>query len=184
MPCDMSERENALSIFNQFVFADSIERDEKLFMAEEALRIGRERGREIRREFPDISVQEILRCQGVSIHEEGQDRGWGQDYVKFAEFHVKQNRILLNREALHRIGRHMDINTAREIILGHELYHLFECRRWGDTSAGFVRTVKLFGVIPVKHRMLPVSEIAAGSFTKELLGLSFEPRQIEDLYFA
>ena len=43
MPCDMSERENALSIFNQFVFADSIERDEKLFMAEEALRIGRER---------------------------------------------------------------------------------------------------------------------------------------------
>ena len=97
-------------------------------------------------------------------------------YVKFAEFQVKQNHILRNREALHRIGLHMDINTAQEIILGHELYHLFEGRRWGDTSADFVRTVKLFGVIPVKRRMLTVSEIAAGSFTKELTGLSFEPR--------
>lgn len=184
MPYEVSEQENALSIFEQFVFADSIPREDKLLMAEEALSIGRKRGREIREEFPNASAWEILKSQGISILEEGQDKGWGQDYVKFAELHVKQGRILLNREALLRIGRHMDIAVAREIILAHELYHLFECRRWGDTAGEFVRKVKLFGLIPVKRRMLPVSEIAAGSFTKELLGLDFEPRRIEELYFS
>lgn len=55
--------------------------------------------------------------------------------------------------------------------------------RWGRTGELFKRPVRLFGVIPVKRRLLPAEETAANAFARKYMGLEFEPQELETLYF-
>lgn len=178
-----SGTEAAMKIFNQFVFADCLAEEDKTEIIEEAMSFGQRRAQEIRAEFGEITSEQILKNQGILIVEENKKNGWSDDYVKFAEYYTKTSEIRLNMEALKKVGEHMDVQIAREIVLSHELYHYFEYKRWGDTAKLFIRDVKLFGWIPVKRKMLPAAEIAANSFTRQFLGLDFAPQTIEEYYF-
>lgn len=179
----ISETEAARAIFDQFVYADSLPLEEKEDIIRQAISLGQMRAEEIRQEFGSIEVEQFLKSQGITILEEQEKRNPGRDYVKFAEYYGKTGEIHLNVTALEAIKPKIAPALSREIVLSHELYHYFEYKRWGDTSSLFIRKLRLFGRIPVKRRMLPAAEIAANSFTKQLLKLEFEPKVIETYYF-
>ncbi len=179
-----SEVKWGMKIFDQFAFGERLPEAEKKGMILEAIQLGKNRAKEIRGEFGKRSCRELFRQFGVEIQLESSKRGTNEDYVKFAEFYPKSKKIILNGSALKRLNRKLDSGLAEEIILCHELYHYFEMERWGRTGEQFIRTVKLFGWIPVKRRMIPAAEAAANSFSKEFLQLDFDPQIIEEYYFA
>lgn len=172
-----------LEIFNQFVFADNLEMEDKLQIIKECLEIGASQAEEIRKEFGLQRPKALLETLGIRVEYETSTQKLNTDYVKFAEFYEKTKVIRLNGQAVKKLDKRMKKGLAEDIILCHELYHYFEAVRWGRASGRFIRSVKLFGLIPAKRRMLPASELAANSFTKTYLGLDFNPQIIEEYYF-
>ncbi|MBT9779619.1 hypothetical protein GPL15_24370 [Clostridium sp. MCC353] len=177
------EYKTELEIFNQFVFADNLENGDKLQIIQEALELGALQAEEIRKEFGLQMPKALLESLGIRVEYETGAQKLNENYVKFAEFYAKTKVIRLNGPAVKKLDHKMKKGLAEDIILCHELYHYFELARWGRASERFIRTVKLFGLIPVKRRMLPASELAANSFTKTYLGLDFNPQIIEKYYF-
>lgn len=170
-------------IFNQFVFADCLEENDKIRIIRESIELGTLRAEEIKKEFGSCDPKDLLSALGILLEYETQKQSLNENYVKFAEFYAKSKVIRINEPAVRKLDQKMKPGLAEDIVLCHELYHYFEMARWGRTSEQFIRTVKLFGVIPVKRRMLPASELAANSFTKTYLGLDFNPQIIEEYYF-
>lgn len=169
-------------LFEQFIYTERMESEEKFQIIQEADLLGSRRAREIREEYGKCRVEEILKGLGVSIVGERR-RGHQECYVQFAQFSPKNRKILLNESVLDKLEIHMERKLAREMLLCHELYHYFEMFRWGKTSLSFKRKVYLFGKIPVKREILPASEIAANAFGRVMLGLDFEPQEIERFYW-
>lgn len=178
-----TEMEAGTELFRQFVFDNRLTKEEKEKITEEAILLGRKRAKEIGNEFGGKGPEEILTRMGVRIIREQGGKKINSDYVKFAEFYAKSGEIHLNEDVVRELDKKMKPGLAKDIILCHELYHCLEISRWGKTADLFVRTVKLFGWIPAKRRMLPAAEIAADSFTKAYLKLDFNPREIESYYF-
>lgn len=172
-----------MEIFRQFVFDGQLTEAEKKKIITEADRLGRERAQQIRMEFGDRDPEELLKEAGIEVISEGGTSKYNSDYVKFAEFYAKKGQIRLNAYAVRKLDKKLEPGLAKNIILCHELYHYFEISRWGNTSDLFVRTVRLFGWIPARRRILPAAEIAADSFAETYLKLDFNPRKIEALYF-
>lgn len=179
----VSEIDSGMEIFNQFVFANSLIEEERLEIIQAAIRLGKIHAKQILDEYGKQSPRMLLEKLGVEIESEREKQHFNNNYVKFAEYYAKSGIIYLNMEAIQTLSRKISYKMAEDIILCHELYHHFEITRWGLTSEKFIRTVKLFGVIPVKRKMLPSAEIAANSFTKTYLDLEFNPQIIERLYF-
>lgn len=177
------EPEGAMKYFNLSVYGDFLTEEEKRKIAMNAILLGKSRALEIRKEWGNCSAGELAADLGIRVKEEIRRNGWDRDFVKFGEYYKKGKEIRLNTEAILIVGRAMEVETVREIVLSHELYHHFECTRWGVTADEFVRKVKIFRCIPVRRKMLPAGEIAADSFTKEFLSLEYSPGIIEEYYF-
>lgn len=176
-------QELGLRMFDRFEYTKALEQQEKLEIIEQAMEMGRTRAGEIRTEFQTDYSRKILLGLGISIVEEVEKDKYNTEFVKFAEYCVKQKKILINLQALRVLGKKMNSELAEEIILCHELYHYFERERWGKTSESFRRKVRLFSAIPVRRGIMPAGEIAANAFAKEFLKLDFEPQMIERIYF-
>ncbi|WP_024296255.1 hypothetical protein [Lacrimispora indolis] len=174
---------SGLQMFERFEYTKSLPEQEKIEIIREAVRFGEKRADELKAEFRSAVPSQILNMQGILILEENDKDNTRPNFVKFAEFHVKQKKVLLNSQVLRIISRQMERDLVKEIILCHEMYHYFEMFRWGRTGDSFKRKVKLFQMIPVTRRILPAEEIAANAFTKAYLKLEFEPQELEQIYF-
>ena len=171
-----------LEMLKQSIYIDSISNEDQLKIVQDAIALGTHRAIEIKELFGKISPEDILQQHYVSIEMNLIEKQGNPNYVKLAEFYSKKNKIILNQQAINTIGRKMDKNMVKQIILCHEMYHYFEMNKWGLTSELFIRSVKLFSIIPVKRKILPAAEIAANSFTKKYLELDFEPHLIEKYF--
>lgn len=179
----VSEVDSGLEIFNQFVFVDSLTREEKLEIIQSAIDLGKRHAEQILEEYGEQNPKSLLERLGIQIKAGKEKPDLNENYVKFAEYYAKSRTIYLNMGAVRKLSENISAETAKDIILCHELYHYFEMTRWGLTAEHFIRTVKMFGMIPVKRKMLPAAEVAANSFTKVYLKLEFNPQIIEELYF-
>lgn len=177
------EIEAGMEIFQQFIFADRMSEEEMLSLIFSAITLGKDHADQIIEEFGVQKPRILLKQLGVQMKQEELPLTLQNEYVKFAEFSPKSNRIFLNQGALQKLSEKIPVDLAEDIILCHELYHYFEVNQWGLTSEYFMKTVKLFGIFPVRRKMLPAAEIAANSFTKTYLDLDFHPQIIEKLYF-
>ncbi|MCI8664474.1 MAG: hypothetical protein HFG69_14700 [Hungatella sp.] len=175
--------DGAMKYFNLSVYGDLLAREDKETIAMDAILLGKSRALEIRKEAGPCSARQLIQALGIAVREEHGRRGWDRDFVKFGEYLARTKEIRLNMEAIGVVGRTMGTELVREIVLSHELYHHFECTRWGFTSERFVRELKIFSCIPVKRKILPAAEIAAGEFTREFLSLDYRPGIIEECYF-
>lgn len=174
---------SGLQMFERFEYTKSLPDQEKIEIIRAAVRLGEKRAGELKDEFRSASPSQILIMQGIRILEEDDRDNTRPDFVKFAEFHVKQKKVLLNSQVLGAVSLQMERKLVKEMILCHEMYHYFEMFRWGRTGDSFKRKVKLFQMIPVTRRILPAEEIAANAFTKAYLKLEFEPQELEQIYF-
>lgn len=178
----VSEIDTGIEIFNQFVFGNSLTEAEKLEIIQSAIQLGKSRAEQILDEYGKQRLKIFLEKLGIEIKLRREKQTYN-NYVKFAEYYAKTGTVHLNVDAVQKLSRKIPYEMAEDIILCHELYHYFEMTKWGLTSERFIRTVKMFGVIPVKRKMLPAAEVAANSFTKTYLKLEFNPQIIEVLYF-
>lgn len=179
----ISEVESGLELFKQFTFTDNMPEEEKLEIIDSAISLGRDYAEQIAEEFGNQKPRELLKHFGVQVKDEEAKQDANASFVKFAEYYAKSGIILLNRQAIKKIDSKLRSELAEDIVLGHELFHYFEANRWGFTSERYIRSVKLFGVVPVKRKILSAAEIAANSFTKKYLNLDFNPKMIEKIYF-
>ena len=174
---------SGLQMFERFEYTNSLPEQEKIEIIREAVRLGEKRAGELKAEFRSAVPSQILNMKGILILEENDKDNTCPNFVKFAEFHAKQKKVLLNSQVIRIISRQIERDLVKEIILCHEMYHYFEMFRWGRTGDSFKRKVKLFQMIPVTRRILPAEEIAANAFTKAYLKLEFEPQELEQIYF-
>lgn len=131
-------------------------------------------------------VMNICEEEGITFDWEDTQSG-DNNFVKFAQFEVKTKRITLNSHAIHTISDRNEVypfETVRDVLIAHELYHYLEFTKWGCLYKQHTFTRKLFGLIPVRYSLLPMSEIAANAFAKELLDLTFNPYELNSLYFS
>lgn len=175
--------ESGLQMFERFEYTKSLSEQEKIEIIREAVQLGEKRAGELRDEFRSAVPSQILNKVGILIIEKNDKDNTRPNFVKFAEFHVKQKKVVLNSHVLRAVSPQMERDLVKEIILCHEMYHYFEMFRWGRTGDSFKRKVKLFQVISVTRRILPAEEIAANAFTKAYLNLEFEPQELERIYF-
>ena len=179
----MTVEEIGESIFRAFPYAEKIPADQRDELARKADERGQLRAAELAAEYAGLKPSEIAAENGISVVNETSEKA-NDRFVKFAEFHVKNKKILLNQNAVAYLEEALAPPMATEIILCHELFHFFEHTRWGDLSKEYSFTDTLPMGIKVKRSILPMSEIAANGFTRTLLQLSFQPKVIEKIYFS
>ena len=175
--------ESGLLMFERFEYTKSLSEQEKIEIIRAAVQLGEQRAEELKAEFSLALPSRILNKQGIVVLEKNDKDNTRPNFVKFAEYHVKQKKVLLNSQVLRIVSQQIERSLVKEIILCHEMYHYFELYRWGRTGDSFKRKVRLFQTIPVTRRILPAEEIAANAFTKAYLSLEFEPQELERIYF-
>lgn len=124
---------------------------------------------------------------GVPVTDSEDEAGFGSTIV-FAEYSTRPPSITLYGPAIRRLDgkiagqdavARLGIAGTRSIFLAHELYHHFDCAR--SEPLGRRHRVRIFGLgsWAWTSGLTSLAEIAAGAFAKELLGLSFHPKLLE-----
>ncbi|MEM1485775.1 hypothetical protein V6615_13030 [Oscillospiraceae bacterium PP1C4] len=107
----------------------------------------------------------------------------GGNYTMFACFHepdqifiyqatVENTEHMIEIQGLSDLLEHVRVE---DVLIAHELYHFFECRHPDLYTNQRVLTLWKIGKLIYTSRVSCLHEIAAMSFTQELLGLSYSP---------
>ncbi len=173
---------SARQIFASYSYTRALppERIEELIAA--GIGIGNELAQTVKTRHPGLAPSEIAAECGVAVSYERSEKNNAR-FVKFAEYHAKSKQIHLNGNVIDFLDRIWPEARAGEVIIAHELFHYYEMTEIELVSRRFSFERKLLGLIPIKHNLLPVSEIAANAFCKNLADLSFEPKLLETVYF-
>ena len=127
------------------------------------------------------------RCKVPVIHSED-DAGYGSTIV-YADYATRARSITLYIPAILRLDRLIALRSAQvplgigrtmPMFLAHELYHHFDALR-GSARLSRQHAVRIFSVGPWHWTsgLSSLSEIAAGAFAQQLLGLSFHPKFLD-----
>jgi hypothetical protein len=125
------------------------------------------------------------RCRVPVVRSEG-DAGFGS-VVVYAEYVARPCSITLyvpSIRRLDRLGAECDVpmSSSLPIFLAHELYHHFDCMR-GKARLSRRHPVRIFSIGSWHWTagLSSLSEIAAGAFAQQLLGLPFHPKILDSL---
>lgn len=160
--------------------------DRRGALVETALEDGRSLANRTRELWGDVPAIVAARCDVPVVHSE-EDAGFGS-VVVYADYASQPPSITLYLPAIRSLDRLLAGHSARAceigstvpIFLAHELYHHFDCMRGSDRLARR-HTVKIFGVGAWHWTsgLSSLSEIAAGAFAQQLLGLPFHPKILD-----
>lgn len=114
----------------------------------------------------------------LNINVKNEDWQKGKSNVKvYSEYEDKPNLITLHpnviSEAIEKaksngFNQIQNYDAAKEIFLGHEIFHYLECKKIGLTSKKRIVTTLKLGPIKITSGIRALCEIAAHSFTKTL----------------
>ncbi len=128
------------------------------------------------------------RCN-VPIIESHTEAGFGSTVI-YAEYAVSPPSITLYTPAIRRLDALIarqsrfdcGIEQTAPVFLAHELYHHFDCMRGKEALIRRHRvSILKLGRWTWTAGLSSLSEIAAGAFAQELLGLSFHPKLLDFL---
>ena len=162
--------------------------DRRGALVEAALSDGHSLADRVRDRWGDVPAIVAARCD-VPVVNSNENAGFGSVIV-YADYASQPPSITLYLPAIRSLDRLLaghgargcEIGSTVPIFLAHELYHHFDCLRGGERLARR-NAVKIFG-IGVWHwtsGLSSLSEIAAGAFAQQLLGLSFHPKLLDFL---
>lgn len=163
--------------------------DRRVALVEAALEDGRslaDRSRDLWGQDPTAIA---ARCDVPVVRSED-DAGFGSVIV-YAEYASQPPFITLHLPAIRRLDRLIaesgaqvcrGIDSTMPIFLAHELYHHFDCLR-GSARLSRRHAVRIFSVGSWHWTsgLSSLSEIAAGAFAQQLLGLPFHPKLLDPL---
>jgi hypothetical protein len=161
--------------------------DRHVALVEAALEDGRALADWTRDRWGQDPASIAARCNVPVIHSDD-DAGFGSTIV-YADYATRAPCITLYVSAIARLdgliagrGARLPLGIGRTmpIFLAHELYHHFDCLR-GSARLSRLHAVKIFGVGPWHWTsgLSSLSEIAAGAFAQQLLGLPFHPKLLD-----
>ena len=165
-----------------------LDRATQLAAVGDALLEGTTAARALRGRLPGRSPQEITETLEVPIETIDDDPMIGPLW-RFAEYRERPARILLYARGLAPLervvtgelaGRLLGRATPRDVFIAHELFHHLEAIR-ADTPVAQRYRPTLFRIGGWHWRtgIAALSEIAAGAFAQELLGLPCHPRVLD-----
>jgi hypothetical protein len=159
--------------------------DRRAALVESALDDGRAMADRIHERWGQDPAAIAARCKVPVIRSED-DAGFGSIIV-YAEYVAQPSSITLYVPAIRRLDRliaerDVPMGSSLPIFLAHELYHHFDCLR-GKARLSRRHAVRIFSVGSWHWTsgLSSLSEIAAGAFAQQLLGLPFHPRLLDSL---
>jgi hypothetical protein len=178
----------ALAMLEADPHARRLDRATQLAAVSDALADGADTARALRGRLSDCSPQAIAQALGVPIESIDDDPmiGW---LWRFAEYRERPARILLYARGLAPLDRVVTGElaerllgqaTPRDVFIAHELFHHLEAVST-DTPIAQRYRPSLFrlGSWHWRTGIAALSEIAAGAFAQELLGLPRYPRVLD-----
>ncbi len=174
--------ELARKIFASFSYTKELPEEQVNNLIIEGIGLGNRLAQEIKARYPGLVPSQIASKCGVKVLYDDSEKN-NPRYVKFAEYHVKKNEIHLNGNVIRFLDKLLQTDDTAEIIIAHELFHYYEMAEFGLISKKYSFKRKIFGFLEIIQSLLPMSEIAASSFSKVLAGISFEPKILEKMYF-
>lgn len=180
-----SDEEYGMYLFLFELLTDKIKNDDKIDMIKSAIKCGIDEANSLLTQFPDLSLESIVEKFGLSvdIRNEYAD-SYGRYLFGFYEYPNKIHVVLKSCDyVLENLETYdpefKEIITKEKIIkliLAHELFHYIENkhRKTIYTKTKKVVTFNFFG-LKLKSNVTALSEIAAMSFAKAIIGVSFNP---------
>jgi hypothetical protein len=178
----------ALAMLEADPHAWRLDRATQLAAVSEALADGAAAARALRGRFPDFSPQAIADALEVPIETIDDDPMIGPLW-RFAEYRERPPRILLYCRGLAPLdrlvigelaARLLGQATPRDVFIAHELFHHLEAIRTDPPiSQRYRPTLFRLGRWHWRTSIPALSEIAAGAFAQELLGLPCHPRVLD-----
>ncbi len=175
--------DNDVMRFNQYPYSKFIDDQRRQAVIVEASKLGEDRASMIRGEFGHADPFHIAEQEKIDVIFDTHETH-NPNYVKFAEYRAKKKTIILNAKCIDAIAKSYDQVTVKNIILAHELFHHFECTRWGLTSKKFRVPVQYFGIFTTEKPILLAAEIAADAFAKALNKNAISAKDLERAYFT
>jgi len=159
--------------------------DRRMALVEAALDDGRAMADRIREEWGQDPAA-IAARYNVPVIRSVDEAGFGSVIV-YAEYVARPSSITLYVPAIRRLDRlvaerDVPMGSSLPMFLAHELYHHFDCLR-GKARLSRRHAVRIFSVGSWHWTsgLSSLSEIAAGAFAQQLLGLPFHPRLLDSL---
>lgn len=155
------------------------DKEKMLRLGEQASICGVQTAKDLKERFPDKSLEETCTALGVEVSEFDFPPGAGRQV--FALYHAP-DQISLRRVVIEKADDLLKENqlthllqgcTSMDIVLAHELFHAVEYQQ-RDTIFTCTYRENL-GLFRRNEFIRPLGEIAAMSFAKELLNLSYNP---------
>lgn len=164
-----------------------VDEDKKAEMIMQAYQSGIDLAAQVREKFGRIDVKKIAKKLSLDVKKE--ESGGSENYIVFAKYNYP-NAITIymnNVEAFNtfikeeKLTSRLENVVIEDVLLAHEMYHYFE-ENQDDMYAKNTKIVlwKL-GKFEYKSGLIALGEIAAMSFAKELLGLSYNPYIFDSL---
>jgi len=161
--------------------ANRISNEKRNQYSQETTRDAIRLAQEIRRQFGDVSTEQLLKRLNINYVVKSAQEGGG--FSMFACFE-EPNTITVFKDNADATDKLIDENGLREVLgniktvdvlISHELYHFLEFTREDVYSAQ--QKMKVWQIGPFKNvsRIKCLGEIGAMSFARELLGLTYSP---------
>lgn len=167
-------------------FDDDLRRD----LMQRSISCGRDLACECRQRYGKWHPQALAEELGVSVNHPSVPQGG--DRVLFAEF-LEPDTINLYRDGLDKCREVLrdeelrqligSVSVVSNILLAHELFHVFEMRRGDELWTNSYRfdIIRLTKRIAYNARISVLGEIAAMAFAKEACGISYSPYVLDVL---
>lgn len=156
---------------------------------ESSLRCGRDEALKLRERYGAVSAAEIGDKLGIAV--EHKDEQSALDFVYVGLFE-SPNKITIYNNNIEKAASLLEalditeLNTdLKDIVLAHEMFHFIE--EHDPNLYSNTRTIDLWSVGKLythRSKLICTGEIAAMSFAKALLGLSFDPNILDYIFLA
>ncbi len=177
----LNDFEWGLYAFSRDPVGGKITNEQKEEMIFDANRCGTEQAQKLEKEFGKKSVGEYARDLKVQVTVEDSD---GSDnYIVFAKFNYP-NKVTIYSGNVKKVEKLIEENdmgqmlgnvNIESMLLAHEMFHYFEERDKDIYTKNKKLELWKLGPIRYKTHLTALSEIAAMSFTRELLHLDYNP---------
>ncbi len=177
----LNDFEWGLYAFSRDPLGGKLTNEQKKELILEANRCGAEQAKKLEEEFGKKPVRDY--AQKLKVQVTLEDSEGSDNYIVFAKFNYP-NKVTIYSGNVKKVEELIEENDMGEILgdvniesmlLAHEMFHYFE----ESNKDIYTKTKKIelwkLGPIRYKSHLAALSEIAAMSFTRELLHLAYNP---------
>ncbi len=146
-----------------------------------AIECGKNEALKVKEKYKEIPIKKIVKKMGLEIIEK--DSNLTDSYIMFACYNspnkitiFKKNKLLVEKFITdNKLSNKLEYVDVESVLLAHELFHHIEENNKDIYTKNTKIVLWKIGSFKYKSGLVSIGEIAAMSFAKELLSLSYNP---------